>query len=63
MNKIMEDLYYKESSVSERLKGIEETLKHVPTNAYILGVILTVGVPVVIGKVAIFLRLLTQTLP
>ena len=60
VNRLMDDMYYKDGSVRERLKGIEETLKHVPTKAYILGVILTVGVPTIIGIVAIAIRIFTQ---
>ena len=36
---------------------IQEALKHVPTKAYILTVILTVGIPTLIGVVAIAVRL------
>ncbi|MYA76603.1 MAG: hypothetical protein F4132_11985 [Gemmatimonadetes bacterium] len=36
---------------------IEETLKHVPTKAYILTVILTLGIPTLIGVAAIVVRL------
>ena len=36
---------------------VEETLKHVPTKAYILSVILTLGIPTLIGVVAIVVRL------
>ncbi len=36
---------------------IQETLKHVPTKAYILTVILTVGIPTLIGVVTIIVRL------
>lgn len=57
VNRLMDDMYFKDGSVRERLQGIEETLKHVPTKAYILTVILTVGVPTIIGIVAIVIRL------
>ena len=36
---------------------IEETLKHVPTKAYILTVTLTLGIPTLIGVVALVVRL------
>ena len=36
---------------------IQETLNHVPTKAYILTVILTVGIPTLIGVIAIIVRL------
>ncbi|MXZ75714.1 MAG: hypothetical protein F4207_01555 [Gemmatimonadetes bacterium] len=36
---------------------IEETLQHVPTKAYILTVILTLGIPTLIGVAAIVVRL------
>lgn len=36
---------------------IEETLNHVPTKAYILSVMLTLGIPTLIGVVAIVVRL------
>lgn len=36
---------------------IQETLKHIPTKAYILTVILTVGVPTLIGVVVTVVRL------
>ena len=36
---------------------IEETLKHVPTKTYLLTVILTLGIPTLIGVVAIVVRL------
>ncbi|MCY3772457.1 MAG: hypothetical protein OXG98_10625 [Gemmatimonadetes bacterium] len=36
---------------------MEETLKHVPDKAYMLKVILTLGIPTLIGVVAIVVRL------
>ena len=63
VNRVMDDMYFKDGSIRERLQSIEETLKHMPTKAYILGVILTVGVPAIIGIVTIIVRLFTQTPP
>ena len=63
VDRVTDDLYFKEGSIRERLQSIEETLKHMPTKAYILGVILTVGVPAIIGIVAIIVRLFTHTSP
>ncbi len=63
VNRVMDDMYFKDGSIRERLQSIEEMLKHMPTKAYILGVILTVGVPAIIGIVTIIVRLFTQTPP
>ena len=63
VNRVMDDMYFKDGSIRERLQSIEETLKHMPTKAYILGVILTVGVPAIVGIVAIIVRLFTHASP
>ena len=63
VNRMMDDMYFKDGSIKERLQSIEETLRHMPTKAYILGVILTVGVPAIIGIVTIIVRLFTHTSP
>ena len=47
----------KVDELKDSVVKIEETLKHVPTKAYILTVILTLGIPTLTGVVAIAVRL------
>ena len=60
---LMDDMYYKDGSVRERLTRIEERLDHMPTKAYILTTIITVSTVILGGIVTIIIRLYTSSQP
>ena len=57
VQRLMDDMYFKDGSIRDRLTRIEERLEHMPTKAYILAVILTVGIPTLLGIAVILVRL------